>query len=54
MLSLRCPAQNYAWGRPAEKSEVTWRMKVWVGFQRRAWSVFERLDHSRRLPSLLV
>ncbi|KAF6259281.1 RmlC-like cupin domain-containing protein [Scenedesmus sp. NREL 46B-D3] len=22
MLSLRCPAQNYAWGRPAEKSEV--------------------------------
>ncbi|WIA28896.1 hypothetical protein OEZ86_011420 [Tetradesmus obliquus] len=22
MISLRCPAQNYAWGRPAEKSEV--------------------------------
>jgi hypothetical protein len=30
MLSLRCPAQNYAWGRPAEKSEVTWQIKVWV------------------------
>lgn len=22
MLALQCPAQNYAWGRPAEKSEV--------------------------------
>ena len=22
MLSLNCPPQNYAWGRPAERSEV--------------------------------
>lgn len=22
MLALQCPAQNYAWGRPADKSEV--------------------------------
>lgn len=22
MLPLRCPAQNYAWGRPATSSEV--------------------------------